>query len=90
MSKVVFEISTVMILFLIAFIIFIIFLCSLFRTYFSDVGFYFRYGFGDYRKPCPESVALVEDIVRQQMSTLVPISGIHSVLTILKSILSQD
>jgi len=28
------------------------------------------YAFGDYRKPCPESVALVEDIVRQQMSTL--------------------
>ena len=31
----------------------------------------FRYAFGDCRKPCPESVALVEDIVRQQMSNLV-------------------
>lgn len=28
------------------------------------------YAFGDSRKPCAESVALVEDIVRQQMSTL--------------------
>eukprot|EP00794_Sanderia_malayensis_P000383 gene383-1016_t len=28
------------------------------------------YGFGDCRKPCPDSVTLVEDIVRQQMSNL--------------------